>query len=105
MGLRAFVSLFILLGLALAGGASADETRIEKALAHHRIVEVLEHIDRPEPGKGWVSFHLDHVAVHKKTGLAYTRRLDLGERGMTSSVRGPALDRKKSLGLSVELRF
>jgi len=96
----------MILGLAVAaGGARADDGAGEFEVAKHRSAEILEHIDHPGPGKSWLSFHLDHVAIHKKAGLAYTHRLDLGERGMSFSVRGPALGGKKRLGLLVELRF
>lgn len=105
MSRKAFVVFVLLLGLFVTGGAAADDVRSEEHFPQHRIVQILEHIDRPEPGKGWISLHLDHVAVHKKTGLAYTRQLDVGKAGMMFSIRGPALDRKKSLGLSVEVRF
>jgi hypothetical protein len=58
----------------------------------------------PPPQRGWLRSQLAHLHLHKKSGLAYTRRLDRGERDYVVSVRGPALGHKR-LGLSLELRF
>ena len=106
MRLRIFVALVLICGLSLvANGARANGNDAEFEVTSPRSSEILDHIDRPGPGKSWLSFHLERIAVHKKAGLAYTRRLDLGERGVSFSVRGPAMGRKKRVGLSVELRF
>ncbi|HJO22418.1 MAG: hypothetical protein QF890_03600 [Myxococcota bacterium] len=99
-------ALAIILGLAVAaGGAGADGAGGNPETTQHRSAEILDHIDRPAPGKGWLTVHFDHIAIHRKAGVAYTRALDLGEREATFSVRGPVLGRKKHLGLLVELRF
>jgi len=91
--------------LALAGVARADDGAARLEATQRRSAELLEHIDRPDPGKGWLALHLNRLEVHKKTGLAYTREIHLGERGVAFSVRGPALGLKKHLGLSLEIRF
>ena len=89
----------------MAGGAVADDGAADAEATHYRSPELLEHVDRPDSGKGWLAFHLDRLQINKKTGLAYTREIHLGERGIAFSVRGPALGLKKHLGISLEIRF
>ena len=106
MRLRIFVALVLIFGLSLvAYGAQANDNDADFEATSPRGAEILYHIDRPGPGKSWLSLHIERIAVHKKAGLAYTQKLNLGERGMSFSVRGPAMGRKKRVGLSVELRF
>jgi len=83
--------------------AGAEESLAE--VRHRSGESVLKHIDRQDSGPSWLSAHLDHVSVHKKRGLAYTRAVDHGERGLEWSVQGPAVGRKKTVGLGFELRF
>ena len=95
-------ALWVLPGLiaSFAIPAFADETPEIR-----RGADLLAHVERPTSGPGWLSNHLDHVSVHKKSGLAYTRAVDHGDRGLVWSVRGPAVGRKKAVGLGFELRF
>jgi hypothetical protein len=85
--------------LLAAAPAGADEGDGDTGLK-----QALPSVDAPPRQGGWLRAQLAHVHVHKKTGLAYTRRVDGGERGYVVSVRGPGLGHKR-LGLSVELRF
>ena len=53
---------------------------------------------------GWLTSHPARVRVDKRTGLAYTRRLDRARGDLVLSLKGPAQHRKR-LGLSLEVRF
>ena len=100
------IALLTLLGMAAAASTSnADELRDPEETAHQRSAEILADLDRPEPGKDWLAVHLDRVRLHKKYGISYTRTLNAGEKGMHFTVRGPALGRKRNVGLSLEIRF
>lgn len=100
------IVLLMLLGMAgTPNAARAEEGSKEAEPTHARTAQILEELDRPEPGKGWLSVHLDRIRVNKKYGLAYTRRMEGGEKGMEFTLRGPALGRKKRVGLSFEIRF
>ena len=66
--------------------------------------QILAHIEKPEAEASWLSYHLDRIHLHSDTGLAYTRQLNLAERDLALSLRGPALG-KRTVGLSFEIRF
>lgn len=85
--------------LLLAGVPAAADQVLDDAG-----VIVLPSVDAGPAQGSWLREQLARVHVHKKTGFAYTRRVDRGERDYVVSVRGPGLGRKR-LGLSVELRF
>jgi hypothetical protein len=58
----------------------------------------------PDPSAaGWLAAQHFHIA--KKSGFGYTRRLKLGERSMSLSIRGPVMQRQKALGLRFRVRF
>ncbi|MGI9591800.1 MAG: hypothetical protein ACR2P8_10565 [Myxococcota bacterium] len=77
----------------------------EPTLEIRRGADLLAHEERRASDPSWLSTHLDRVSVHKKSGLAYTRAIDHGDRGLVWSVRGPAVGGKKTVGLGFELRF
>lgn len=91
--------------LTTAPAAAEDEERATRDIEARRSSEIIAHMDRPETDEGWLAHHLERLHVHKKTGLAYTRSVDIGRHDLRMSVRGPALGRKKRLGLSFEIRF
>jgi hypothetical protein len=101
-------SLIVLCALALLltanGAAGKDDATPSPEQSRRTSAEILAHIDQPEAQKSWLSLHLDRIHFHRKTGLAYTHSLALPERDLELSLRGPALGRK-SLGLSLEIRF
>jgi hypothetical protein len=71
--------------------------------------EILDSLDRPEPGKGWLELHLDRMTVHEKYGLTYTHRMRSREKKMNLTVRGPVLgkvlSKRRRIGLSFEIEF
>ena len=85
--------------------ASAEPDRPPLEPVTHPNAEILADLDHSEIEEGWLSPHLARVGLSGKYGLVYKRSLDLGDRKLLLRVRGPALGRKKRLGLSFELRF
>ncbi len=103
---RVPIIVFSVLALLLTAGGAAgeEETTSSPEQPLRRSVEILAHIERPEPQESWLSHHLDRIHFHRKAGLAYTRPLSLADHDLEFSLRGPALN-KKTLGLSFEIRF
>lgn len=103
---RAPAIVFSVLALLLTAGGAAgeEETTSSPEQSLRRSVEILAHIEQPEAQESWLSHHLDRIHFHRKAGLAYTRPLRLADRDLELSLSGPALNRK-SLGLSLEIRF
>jgi len=98
-------TLWIIPGLVAAFAAPAaaqdDDARAPLRQAPDRVIAYA-----PESGTpSWLATHLEHVRLHSKRGFAYTRAVDHGERGLEWSVQGPAVGRKKAVGLGFELRF
>lgn len=68
-------------------------------------VQVLAHADLPGVEPGWLATHFDRVRLHKKSGLAYTARVDRTDRDLELSLHGPAMGSVKRLGVAFEVRF
>lgn len=102
-------SVVLLATLALLAGshpANAESAPPVREPIPQTTVEILADLDRPEmTTEGWLSPHLARVGLSGKYGLVYKRSLALGQRNVLLRVRGPALGRKKRLGLSFEVRF
>jgi hypothetical protein len=101
-------SVVLLATLALFAGphrANADSDRPSRELIAKPAAEVLAGLGQLEVEEGWLSPHLARIGLSGKYGLVYKRSLELGQRKLQFRVRGPALGRKKCVGLSFELRF
>jgi hypothetical protein len=94
-GVAAVISGALILG---AAGASADRGQAGAA------AQGPAGADAAQQGDSWLSVQLDHVRLHKKGGLAYTRRLDRDDRDLVLSLHGPAMSHKR-VGLAFEVRF
>ena len=88
------------LGLAIATPGSADP---EEALAAPSVRQLapLTRKQRPRP-PAWMG---ENVAFEKGYGLEYKHDLRLGETPLELGFKGPVVRKKKSLGLTVEVRF
>jgi hypothetical protein len=98
----------LLAALALLAGAHPANAEPGSPLPEpitNTTAEILAGLGHPEMEAGWLSPHLARVGLSGKYGLVYKRALDFGERKMLLRVRGPALGRKKRVGLSFEVRF
>ena len=98
-------TLWILAGLlaCLAAPAGAEDRTVE--VPHRSGADILAHAETVPAGSTWLDAHLDHVQLNKKSGFAYTRGIDTGDRGLQFSVQGPRVGRKRAVGLGFELRF
>ncbi len=102
---RSFVLLAALALLAGPHPANADPDRPLREPITYATAEVLAGLGHPGMEEDWLAPHLARVGLSGKYGLVYKRALDFGERKMLLRVRGPALGRKKRVGLSFEVRF
>jgi hypothetical protein len=104
---RAFATLT---GALLMGGgaerAGAEPSGRERPHdgAHRPRIEVLLDLDGANRERGWLDLHLERVHLHKKSGLAYTRRVERSGTDLELSVVGPALERRR-VGIAFEIRF
>lgn len=99
---RALSILSCLVAL-FAAPAGADETTAPTPPPSRSAI--LAHFEGSGGGASWLAAQLNHVRVDKKSGFAYTRNVAQGERPLQWSVQGPAVGRKKAVGLGFELRF
>ena len=97
------------LAVALAATALADRGRAAEfeqpsEPRPHRSRDVLARIDSPRPEPGWFE---THVTFHRKGGLQYSDRFEVGGRELRLIIRGPVRGKleRKELGLSFEIRF
>ncbi len=96
----------LLSSLFLAALPAAAEPQIPPVgQASDRSFEVLIDLEDPAVSSDWLGLQLRHVNWSGKYGLIYSRRFQLGERGLEFRFRGPALGRQRRLGLSFETRF
>jgi hypothetical protein len=70
-----------------------------------RVAEILQSLDRVEPGETWLSHHFVRLGISGKYGLTYTKHLDAGEHGVRLRFGGPVLRKINRVGLSFEVRF
>lgn len=89
----AIVSSVLLLG---TGAAAANE--LESASG----VQVIARADMPPARPTWLAVQLDRVHLNKKSGLAYTRRVE--DHDLELSVKGPVMGSAKRVGIAFELR-
>jgi hypothetical protein len=104
---RAFATLtgaLLIGGGAERAGAEPGDRERGRDTAHRPRVEVLLDVDGPSRERGWLDFHLERVRLHKKRGLAYTRRVERSGTDLELSVVGPALERRR-VGVAFEIRF
>lgn len=95
--------VFVATGVLILAAASAQadpEAPPAPAPSHYD----LPAVGAPDSQRSWLRTHLSRVRIHKKTGLAYTTRLQRDGSDLELSVRGPGMGRKR-LGLSLEVRF
>ena len=102
--------LWILPGLlaCLAAPAGAEDPAAEVpavAVPHPSGSDVLAQVEPHRADASWLDAHLDHVRLNKRSGFAYTRAIDHGDRGLLWSVQGPRVGSKRAVGLGFELRF
>lgn len=103
---RARIIVLSTLALLLTGGGlgGAEEPGAAPERPVRRGAEILAQVDQPPAEKGWLAHHLDRIHIHRKSGLAYSRPLAIGEQDLELRVLGPAMGRKR-VGLSFEIRF
>jgi len=83
--------------------ALADEPTAKITLADDLTLEAPDApSDEGEEKWRWLS---SNVHLHKKNGLAYTRRLKLADRNLVFGIQGPVLRKQEALGLTFKIRF
>jgi hypothetical protein len=87
------------LGLAIGAPAAADVDDFDAAGLRQLAPLTREHTPRPPEWMG------ENVSFEKGYGLGYKRKLRLGETPLQLGFKGPVVRKKKSLGLTVEVRF
>jgi hypothetical protein len=96
------VSWFATLGVGLAIGlpadGSAEPVEADAGPASYRLAPALSD---PRP-PAWMG---ENVYYRKGTGLEYRRELKLGDSPIELGLQGPIVRKKKSVGLTVEVRF
>jgi hypothetical protein len=102
-------ALFLATGALIFSAAAAQADPEAAASPSASPAPAASQFDLPPVGAaraeaGWLRTHLSRVRVHKKTGLAYTTRLERDGSDLELSFRGPGMGRKR-LGLSLEVRF
>ena len=103
---RRVLKLFAPLLLVAPGGAAAVDPQLPtEELAPAQRVEILSDRGAPTSRGAWLAYELRRVDLSGRYGLVYKRAFDVGERGLEFRLRGPALGRKRQLGLSFEARF
>lgn len=94
--------------LPLAPAALRAEPDDERpATERRRTLTAARHL---EPGAGSdptrpLAWMTENLHIQKGTGLEYRRRLRMGERPIELGVQGPVVRKKKSLGLTLVVRF
>jgi len=96
---RFFVATGVLIFTAASAEANPEAARTPEP----------SHLNLPFVGnlvqnRGWLTTHFSRIQLHKKTGLAYTTRLERPGTDLELSFRGPGMG-KKRFGLSIEVRF
>ncbi len=84
----------------LAAPAAATGTASEAAARDDAVI--LHPLNEYPADGSWLSGQRARVHLKKKRGFAYTRT---DKRGLEWSVHGPAVGRKKAVGIGIELRF
>jgi len=99
------VLLASLLLAALPRPAAGDPLSPPPRLQPAGAVEILASLEDPVARSDRLALELRRVNVNGKYGLIYSRQFQMGERGVEFRLRGPALGRKRRVGLSFEARF
>lgn len=102
------LALALVAALPLAPGALRAEPGEERpTVERRRTLTAARHL---EPGGAAdsarpLAWMTENLHIHKGTGLEYRRRLRMGERPIELGVQGPVVRKKKSLGLTLVVRF
>lgn len=93
-----FATLGVGLAISLPADGSAQPVEAETEPAFYRLAPALSD---PRP-PAWMG---GNVYYRKGTGLEYRHELKLGDSPIELGLQGPIVRKKKSVGLTVEVRF
>lgn len=96
----AFAGVVLALGLVIAAPVAADRVDAVTKTALRQLAPLTGKA-KPRP-PAWMG---ENVSYEKGYGFGYKRDVRLGETPLELGFKGPVVRKKKSLGLTVEVRF